>query len=187
MPFLGRIRTIATGVAGSPWYTNFYFRSVPGSDTPQNWADAVIDYWNVLDGLTSNGVTFAVQPDVAVIDEATGQQTSAYQVTGANIVSIGGTEPLPAATQGLVRWETQTFVSGRRLRGRSFMPWVPESFSSNGVPDTSYRNVLDGAAEALIADADSELRIYSPTGATSGLVTSASVWTKWAVLRSRRD
>ena len=187
MPFIARIRSITTGVAGSPFYTNMYFESTPGSDVPQDWITAVVAFWDDLDLYVSSLLDVVVEGDIAVIDTATGQQTTAYSATpGGHSFSDSG-EILPLATQGLIRWETSGFSNGRRIRGRTFVPGPTETRSDAGAPNGAYQTALASAASQLVATAPTPLMVWSPTGLTAEPVDGSSAWSKWAVLRSRRD
>ena len=54
MATLARVRTIFTGPAGSPWYSNLYFDAATG--TAQNAADAAAPFWGAVDNLKKSTV-----------------------------------------------------------------------------------------------------------------------------------
>lgn len=187
MPFVARVRSITTGVAGSPFYTNLYFTSNPGSDDPSDWVAAVAAFWDDLDLYISDTLSVVVEGEISVIDVATGQQTNAYSVAPATHDFSDSGDPLPTATQGLIRWQTSGFANGRRIRGHTFIPGMTETRNTGGIPDPAALAAMQAAADVLIADAPTELVVYSPTHHVYEPVDTANPWTKWAVLRSRRD
>lgn len=177
-----RIRTVFTGVQGSPYLNNFFFDSATVGDASAA-ASAVYDFWNAVDQNMINTIAWQIDSQVPLFqnpETITGWETATVG-NGAGIVSG---EPLPWSTQLLVQWGTNTVFNNRRVRGRTFVPGFVESQSTGGVPVISLRNAVDTAAEAMIG---SGLVIASRASNTFVPVSSASVWSQWAVLRSRRD
>jgi len=95
-------------------------------------------------------------------------------------------DPLPQQTQGLINWHTLSFVAGREIRGRTFIPGPSESDSSAGIPTAAYQLILQNAANALVAESTANLFVWSKKLATIAEASSASVAPGWRVLRSRR-
>ena len=126
--------------------------------------------------------------DVPLIDDSDGILVGAAGVAPASVDTLGGGEALPAFTQGLMRLETGTVVSGRRLRGRFFLPGMQESFNTAaGVPSGTMVGDMNSAIGAFLGGDGGALVIYSPTHHVSFSVNDADFWTQWAILRSRRD
>lgn len=184
-----RIRTVWSGVAGTPWYSNHYFAFSPG--TVQLTLDAVEDFWIAVNGAICNEVFWQIESDVAVVDEATGDITSIETGTGGGGQGANTNDPLPWATQGLINWLTGQFSNGRQVRGKTYVPGLCEDGNTTGgVMSSGLQTTIQGAADGLIADADSggfNLQVYTRVNTGDVEVASASVPTKWAVLRSRRD
>lgn len=180
-----RVSTVITGIPGGSYFHRFYFDD--STNTAQQAATATVTWWSAVDNLFANDLVWTVQPVVEVVDVTTGQITSTVSVTGGTGVGADATSYLPAATQILVRWRTTNFVNGREIRGRTFIPGATEAATADGVLDSTWVSTLNTANAALIASANAELVVYSPTHHTLGNVTAASVWTQFAVLRSRRD
>lgn len=178
-----RIRTIATGVAGSPYYTNLHF--VGGAAEAQQAATDVYDFWNFLRTDFKSGLSFKVDAESAIIDSATGLIVDQVPTTVAAVVGADAGDLLPPQVQGLVRLRTPTFVGGRRILGRFFLPGFTEAKSANGQPDTPTFQRIDAAAKQLMNRAGSELCVYSPTKFTFGVVTQATAGPNWSTLRSR--
>lgn len=201
MATLARVRTIFTGVAGSPWYSNLYFRDDGGTPVANAASTAVATFWGSLNAQMLQGTTYTVQPEIPRIDDTTGQIQEMTTSTVKTANSVSGAEPLPFASQGLIRWTTGSYVDGRQVRGRTFVPALLEGSNANGVPNSTLQTVMLNAANALIADAGTILVVWhrpkytSVPGSppvlerpgSSANVSAASVWGQWAVLRSRRD
>lgn len=189
-----RVRTAWSGTApGLPYLSTMYFNDALGA-TAQDAADAVRAFWLALQGLITNTLTATVEPDVAVVDSITGDVTDVLATSTLPVIGTNVADPIPWSSQGLIIWTTGTFINGRRVKGHTYIPGAGETSNTTGRPNSDYRPFLDSAAEALISDADSELVIWHrpkvgppATPGSVAPVTSASVGTEWAVLRSRRQ
>jgi len=181
-----RVTTSISGFSGGPYLSQMHFSEALGA-LAQDAADAVKVFWAAVDNLMANDLTWTVPGEVEQFDPANGNLTGIVAVTGGTGTGADATSYLPPANQMLIRWRTGTFVGGREIRGRTFIPGVTEAGTADGVLEASWQSTLLSAANALIADTDSELQIWSPTQGATADVASASVWNQLAVLRSRRD
>ena len=186
---LYRVRTIFTGVEGAPFLSTFLFEQAGG--TAQQAATAAGAFWTALAAGMHTSLAWTTEGAVAVINETNGNTESVSATTPVVGAGTAVSDRAPAATQGLVRWRTGIFTGGRELRGRTFLPGVPEDQGSQ-VPLAAYRTRADNAAAALIADVNTILAIRSSKFDATGLsfahpVVSGETWTQYAVLRSRRD
>jgi hypothetical protein len=181
-----RVRTGFSGISGSPYLSTMYFMTGDTLADAQAANTAVGAFWNTIDASLINGITWATQAEVTVMTLA-GVVTGLHQVTP--VTGAGGTTGVltPPATQGLVRWNTGVFLSGRQLRGRTFIPGIPTSMVSGGVPTGSLVTNVNAAAATLIADANADLGIWSRKGTAIASVLTGQLWNQFAVLRSRRD
>ncbi|HKY46334.1 MAG TPA: hypothetical protein VJM50_24790 [Pyrinomonadaceae bacterium] len=187
MSFLWRVRTELTGPMITGGGQNDLYFAVTGGTAAQA-VTAAGAFWQAVAAGLSSQLSWATQPEVIQIDDATGDISASVQTTPQSGIGSDVGEALPKATMGLIRWRTGNFVGGREIRGRTFVPGVIEADNTtNGVPSTTIINVMNNAAAGLLAAANADLVVYSPTKHTSALVTSASAWNQWAVLRSRRD
>lgn len=180
-----RVRTTFSGGAGAPYLSTFYF-NVIGGLTAANANAATGAFWTAVKPYIMSSTIYATDAEVAEIDIATGEVTGLVPVTPATGTGGATGDDLPTMTQGLVRWRTGTFVGGREVRGRTFLPSMGEVNSTTGVPIAAIKTAVNTAAAALIADANSDFVIYSKTHRDAVPVVSGSMWTQWAVLRSRR-
>jgi hypothetical protein len=183
---------------GQPYFSTHHFAGT-ASTVATSAVAAVADFWSAIDNFQHTSVTWTVLGDVEVVDEATGALTNLYSVAPITNTGVGASAPLPWATQGLIRWRTGAFIDGRELRGRTYVPGLTTGALSNGSMVAATISGLDSAAEALIANASTNLvvwqrprkaRVEPPLPARAGSladVVSASVWSEFATLRSRRD
>ena len=182
-----RVETITVGGQGSPFYTRHHFREEDGvgdQTGAQLAANAVALFWTEMGTSISDELTHQIQSDVLEIDPVTGQQTASYAVTINSPQGQNTDERLAYATQGLLRYRTGVFVNGREVRGRTYIPGPVETANGGGVPLSGYLDQLNEAGAALIA-AEPQFVIWSAPA--EAIVTSASAWSQWAVLRTRRD
>lgn len=184
-----RVRVVWTGVAGSPYYSNLYFGL--GEDTtgdPQGCVDAVEDFLTNIVPELCNPLHAEVVPEVALINEATGDITGfvPVDITGKNFTNAG--EHLPPMTQMLLRFRTAVVSGGRRVQGRMFVPAFPESANlAGGTPNGALLAGIRDAFVATVMAAPDPLVVWSRKNGVAAEVGSVTAWTQWAVLRSRRD
>lgn len=180
-----RYRTQLTGPAGAPWLNTFYMDEILGSSA-QDLATAVGVFWNTIKPLISTAVTITGQNIVTTMTEATGQPTDEESVSGFTYVGGDGGQVLPWQTQAVINWRTGTWVGGRQVVGRTFIPGLITSSTSGGAPSSSLVAGLQSAADALIAS-DGAISVWSRKHGQTYSVTSAQIDPRWAYLSSRRD
>lgn len=182
-----RLRTEIVGPQGSPYVSTQYFTGSTDSEA-SDAADAVAAFFGSLDAKWPNTYSWNVLPFVDVINDATGALVAVVNTGGGNSGTGAASDDLaPFATQGLLQLSTGTVVGGRLLRGRVFLPGVTEFDTAAGKPTSSYVTAVNTAYSALVGVLPNTLRVWSRKHGTSALVTAASAWSQWAVLRSRRD
>lgn len=197
-----RTRFDITSAVGGPYLCVFHYTAAVEN---QSAADNAIlkgkTFWDELSSLWLVADTVTNRSNVDVVNPGTGELTGQFTVSVATFAgALSGSDRLPHATQGLVRWSTNAFVGGRRVKGRTFYPNLLESQSVDpGVPGGALTGVtpLNGIAGQLTAG-DATFVIWSrpkldpDTGATirvgtTSVVTGGSIAPYFAVLRSRRD
>ena len=189
-----RVRTVFTGVAGSPWYNNLYLNGSIQAEAEEA-VDQVRQFWDSVKGYISTGITIKVDDDVPNINPADGTVESIYSVSSASLAGGNAADPLPRMTQMLVRLRTSGVVAGRRVQGRTFLPGFGEGSSTNGRPNPSDVTLIQNAFIAMVAGLDAgdvALGVWSRPvedgrAGSLHLVKNVSVWSEWSVLRSRRD
>jgi hypothetical protein len=182
-----RTSMVWNGSTGGQGFTQHYFL---GAGDLAHCTAAVTQQDGFYDSLASNianDLSWVISGDVEVIDVGTGLITSVVTVPEALGSGTHSDEKLPLATQGLVRWRTGTFINGRRLQGRTFLPGMVEfNNADTGRVFTGFVGTVNTAAATFIGGS-ADPAIYSKTHSSASSIQSASMWTEWAVLRSRRD
>jgi len=181
-----RVRTEITGGPGGTGLSTMYFDGTGGL-TAQHAADAVRAFWDYQKAHISNNLTMTTLGPVYTLDDATGAPLAVTATTTTPVVGTDGSDEESWATQGLLELRTGNFISGREIRGRIFIPTPGSGQGSGGVPTAGYLSMLNAAAAALVADPNSSWEVWSRRNAVGVAVVSANAWSKWAVLRSRRD
>lgn len=185
MTTLVEIKTVHSGVVGAPYWSTLYFEYISGSQA-QAQAVLVRKYWDDTKTIRVTSCLSDVQPTANLIDDTTGAVVGTVSFTG--LTTVAGTNSnanYDPASQGLSRFLTGSYISGRQLRGRLFHPAISVANIAAGGLQGSTFTALQTAADGL--KSSGYLRVYSRTHGTSVAVTTTSVWTRLAVLRSRRD
>lgn len=182
-----RVQVVWTGatVEGGGLST-FYFNDAVGT-AAQN-VSSVAAFLAGTEGSRSSGLAWATVADVATLNVGSGALESITATTPSTGVGTASGDVLPMITQGLLRLVTSQIVNGRLLRGRLFLPGPVETVNSSaGAPLSGYLTDYNGDAATLVADANSDWSVWSITHGVLASVQTATVWNKWASLRSRRD
>lgn len=202
-----RVRTASTGYLGAPGLSTFYFS--PSAETIGVAADVsarVRTFWDSIKVYYPTTVTMTVQPQVDVIDPATGFVTNSL-IVAVPVLPVTGTgvasSALPPQVAALMTWKTSVFLEGRRLAGRTFISPLGGQVSAGQIPP-GMQTGLQAAGVALLgpgAVSDVNLVVWRrPRPARSiplpaqvarvgsvGQITVVAVPLKFATLNSRRD
>lgn len=159
----------------------------PDTQTGANDAAAAAATWcGAVDNFLRVNQAWAIDPEVQQVSVLTGQVEAVYTVTGGSGTGADSGDAVPNAAMILVRWRTGVFLSGRELRGRTFIPGCTEtSVDANGNLGSTAIAAINTANATLISG--SEFGIYSPTKNAYSDASSGSTWSEFAVLRSRRE
>jgi hypothetical protein len=194
-----RVDTTMTGLPGMPGYNSLFFTGMDDAPAAVAARNAVLDFWTDVAGYgVVNDVTFRIEPDVAIVDDETGDVTGYRTVDPGAYVSVVTEGALPTATQLCINLLTAGVVNSRRVRGRIFVPGLGVSTNTvDGQPAASLISYMGNQVQQLI---DVGLVVWSrpreasagppPVTARAGSVhpvTGAQVKTEWSILRSRRD
>ena len=152
-------------------------------------------FWDGVKSHMSTGISVDFDPICIAVEATTGVLTGAFAGTDpTTVVGTNAGEILPYQTQGLVRLATSSVISGRRVRGRLFIPTPGEADNTAaGAPNATYVTDVTTAAATLLAagaTASDAVIWHRPTGGTGGGsadITGVSCATTWSVLRSRRS
>lgn len=186
MALISRVRVLWTGVGGSPAYTNLYVAR--GTVTASQAVTAVAAYMNSISALVTSSCTLTTEGDVAVIDTATGNIVGVD--TGTSVVKpgTGGAGQVPSANQVLVRWLTNTYLGGRQVRGRMYLPYFASgAVGTNGQVTGATQTAVNNATSAYITGLTGQACVFSPANGVAVQISGYNVWNQFAVMRSRRD
>lgn len=197
-----RVKLRWSGFTGGPGYSNFFYRDrssgEPSTTTATDAATLVDNFGSFLQSRIPIGVNLAVQGDVEVIEETTGQLEDILNITPpAARQGTVASAPYSAASGAVVTWRTAGVRNGRRVRGRTFcVPLANTSYDPDGTLAAAFITAMNTnlAGASFLGNTNSAiLGIWTrPTapGATDGAwfqVNGFTVPDKVAVLRSRRD
>lgn len=152
-------------------------------------------FFGSLSAVLTAGAIYTPNLVVDEIEETTGALVNQVAAAApAAIAFTGSGDGIPYAMQALVRLGTNSFIGGRRVQGRQFIPGFLEASSTGNPPQpsTGLLTSIQTAANLLgttIVTPIGQRVWHRPGGATPGLsvpVISRSVSPQWAVLKSRR-
>ncbi len=193
---IARVTTTLTGFSGAPGYWRHYFKDVSGlvgPAMPQLCVDRVRDAVVAAGALFATSVTYNVSGLVDEIDEATGQITGQQSVTARTQIGAGAGNLGPIVVGLVAQYNTDDFVNGRRIRGRSFLNPIRSAYTINSAPQATELALAQAFASKMDDPGATTVRfgVYTrPKGAQAGAwhdVTTTNIPQKWTVLRSRRD
>lgn len=176
-----------TGVAGTPWYSNFYFEDVDAG-TAQDAYDRVVAFWQAMAPALDNQVSASVDPFVPKINPVNGEITGSYSVDDFGPILMTNTNvALPYQTQYMAGLSTNVYLGGRELRGRFFLPGICQDNNANGIPSSELRSLVTSKLEDVADPASPTLLVWSRKNGAVYAVVSVRTSTNFSVLRSRRD
>lgn len=196
---LYRVRTVISSAFASDGLSTNYFLVTGGSANATDAATVagrVRAGWAAIAGLLSTATTVTVQPVVDIISDATGELTASFAIAApATVTGSGAAVNGPIATAVGVRWLTNTFDGGRRLRGRTFVSPIGSQATDFPTPQAAEVTLVNAYVAAVLTGtvpaATAPLVVWSrpsPGGSDgfSGAVTSGAIAPQFFQLRSRR-
>lgn len=199
MTNLMRISVTQIGWEGGPGIAHWYFSqgtlSVVDAETAQIAADELRGMYYGVRGCWRPGITFTVEPDVPIIDVASGDivdiVTMATPPASFTVDAGSGTEAFSTAI--CVQHLSDQFRAGRLVKGRKFFsPLSNENLDTGGNISATVASGIVAAHAAMISGVGPRLAVYSrptPKNSMTGDwadVVTVKVSTKPAVLQSRR-
>lgn len=191
MPEIGRVQTVTTGYAGAPGYTNHFFFGDPYStSTAQDNVEDVAAFWDAIAVQFPTTWRFAVQPDVDVVDEASGTLIRTESTVPPAQGIFGDAASYAGGVGAVTRWNTAGVHLGQHLRGRTFLvPLNSTKYDTDGTITSGAIAALRAATTTLAAVAN--FGVYGrPVGGAGGdwaACTGGTVRDHVAWLSSRRD
>ena len=188
MAQLWRCKAVLTAPSGSPYFNQTYWVKSPGLDV----RDSVSKYrtfWNDIKSYIQEDTIVQVSNEIDVVDIDTGNIIDVTTIDPVDaVLGTDSGQALPWATQGLARFVTGVYVSGRALRGRLFIPAITESNNVAGIPGSGMLSAVNGAITSMTsAGLDASMAVYSRTHHVAAPTVGGNMWNQWSILRSRRD
>jgi hypothetical protein len=198
-----RVRVRLDGWTGAPGLFTHYFKS---PSDPAVAADAltvanrVRAAWATTPGVFSNTVSLTVSPVVDVLDYTNGHLVGSFAVTPPAVINgSAGASPGPSEVAACLTWDSGSVISGRRLRGRTFVSPIQGGYTQTIGTNSSVITGLNAVGVAMIGATPPlaiPLQVWKrPKKDASGAilvpgsiadVMVAYTGSVWAVLRSRR-
>lgn len=183
-----RFTWLWTGFAGAPGYTNIYARGVD----PEDVGLAFNDFLAAQVSRIPNVVTIQLQPTPEVLEDTTGELTGVVDIGSTTAIDCTGPGVYSAPSGACVSWSTAGIVSGRKVRGRTFLvPLIADAYQADGSLQDATRAAMLSDANTFLTAAGGQAVIWSRprTGVpgSSHPITAANIADRVAVLRSRRD
>lgn len=190
MPELAQITTVFQNFSGAPGYNNLYFFGDPISpSTLTSASTAAFTFWNNVVVQMSQGISFAIQPDVSILDPATGALIRSMSHTPSSQSNFASAGAYAGGAGAVVGWKTAAVHRTRRLRGRTFVvPLGGGSYQSDGTLASATLTALQTHSANLQAVANFGVwgRPVAGAGGVWSAATAYAVRDRVAVLRSRR-
>ena len=152
---------------------------------------ALADLTDELMGATASGVIATIETNGRIVNQATGLTTGFWSDPTPHVTTPNpsGGQAVGNASSVLIRWDTDSSTSSRRIQGRSFIPGMTAAALVDGGVAANVQAAYAAAAQDLVA-ADVGFGVFSrpsPNGAGAlSLYTGASVWSELATQRRRR-
>lgn len=182
MVVLHKVQVTWSGTKGLPGVSTFYCQ-----DAVDNVITSLDVFYKTFQNNIPTGVTITYPSSGLDIDSVTGQAVGSWKGVGTPApVACNGAGGFAAPVGAVINWHTGAYVSGRELRGKTFMvPLIGSQFDDGTLLNLS-KSEFQGAADALIFNAPT-LGVWSRKTGTFRTVSTASIPDKAVVLRSRRD
>lgn len=170
-----------------PGLTTFYF----ANGSPTNAPSVVTNFFDMVKNLVATGVTWTIPDGGDLIEESSGALTGTWSGDAGGTVNSNRAEQWAQGVGARIRWMTGAIRGGRRVAGTTFIvPLGSGAFQGASGLTEATRNTLQTAAEALVANADWNLLVWSrPRPGLNGQgvpVTMPEVPDAVAWLRSRK-
>lgn len=178
----------------NPGVTVFHGRNdgvISDQDTIEELAARARAFFDAVKGLVPGAVTWTFPGEGIEMNTSTGVLEDVYTFAPpASVTGTGaGNYGWPAGAR--VEWRTPAIVSGRRLRGRTFLvPITTNAMEANGTLSAGTITTMTNAANTFFSQSvftDCAPCIWSRTHGILADITSALVPDEVAIMRSRRD
>lgn len=195
MPNMLRIRTVLNGWSGGPGLSTFYFD--PGVVTIDaamitGVTGRVRQYFDAWRAYMPTVNTAQVDSVADIVDAATGALVGQVSAGSAPAVVVGsGGVAGPAFVAVVGRLTTNSFVGGKRLRGRTYAGPLSATFTDSVAPEGGLLAAVQSGLVLMNTPAGGPGLVvwHRPTGGAGGAiagVVNTSASPVYGVLKSRR-
>ena len=185
MATLRKVLVTWNGSTGLPGVSVFY--TAAADDATANLGT----FLTAIKTLFPSSLSWSIPAAGDEISDVTGQLVGGWTGGTAASVTASGGATYAAGTGSYVQWGTATILSGRRLKGRTFLcPLTSSAYDSDGTITAAANTTINTALGTLVAT--NKLRIFHRppvgtfTGGTSDVVSSGTLSDKVTSLRTRR-
>lgn len=159
------VTALWTGFTGAPGYSKFHFAELSGASACNAAGAAVRAFFFADVGHLMTNWQIQIQGIVQSFDVGTGDLVGEQVMTtvpAAVVGTVPNTNIYAGGSGYVVNWTTGGVHAGRKIRGRTFfVPIMSTAFSNDGTIISSLITAMQSAGQALIADAATELVVWS--------------------------
>lgn len=155
---------------------------------PADAANALEQFYIAWCARCPSGAQFSLDTDIREVNTATGQTINISTFGPSDLFTLpgtGGGTRLPDATAVVVRWRSGSYLAGKPVNGRTYLPYGNTSNGEGGLSGTAM-TVMNTAATTFLSTADG-FSVWSRTHGEMRAVSAASTWSEYGVQRRRRD
>jgi len=190
MAVIYQVRTVLSGFVGAPGYNQMYFF---GGDPDAGDADLAVghvcDFWEAVGQAMPQITSWSVQPDVDVLNPASGALIEILATTPTAQVAHGPSGNYAGGVGACATWLTAAVHGSKQLKGRTFIvPMAGAAYDSDGTLGSGTLASLRAAATTLAAVANFGVwgRPISGAGGAWSAATGGTVRDQVSYLSSRR-
>ena len=178
------IRVRLPGPGDNPKYNIFHATDVADLAEIEDDLETFYGFWN---NWASDQYDAILEPEIRVMNTATGILTDVETFPGGGwtVAGIDPGEPMADVLSVLIRWSTGSIVSGRFLRGRTFLPGLVAGLVNDGNVLGAVVSDLTSGANGL-ATSGNGLGVWSRTHGVIHPFLGGSCWAEFATQRGRR-
>jgi hypothetical protein len=190
-----RVRSALNGWSGGPGLTTFYFD--PGVVTIDaamvtGVTGRVRAYFDAWKAFMPSANSAQVESTADILTAETGALVGTVTAGSAPSIVVGtGSIPGPAFVCGIGRLTTNSFINGKRLRGRTYAGPLGAAFTDSVAPEGGFLAALQTGLNAVLTSGGGPNLVvwHRPTNGTGGAiaaVTNVSTSPTYGILKSRR-
>lgn len=182
MATLNQIRVVWNGLPGGTGISTFY--ADPTGTPPTAYINS---FFNNFKTICPSLLSWVIPNGGNEIDIASGQPVGHWTQGSVATIAATGTGAFAWPTGAMVRWDTNSWLGGRRLSGKTFLvPLLSSCYDTDGTLSAGTVTNIANSAATLVSGAPG-LRVWSRRSAAAASIASSTCVDKAVVMRSRRD